>query len=79
MLEYEGVRFSVLLDLAKPKATATKVVLTSGDAYVTELTLSEVRACPDCLLAFTAGKLDGAMPGMQINFWAKDVVKMELR
>jgi DMSO/TMAO reductase YedYZ molybdopterin-dependent catalytic subunit len=77
--DYEGVRFAALLDLAKPKSGATKVILTSGDAYVTELTLSELRACADCLLAFNAGKLDGAMPGMQSNFWAKDVVKMELR
>jgi DMSO/TMAO reductase YedYZ molybdopterin-dependent catalytic subunit len=79
MQDYEGVRFAALLDLAKPKTGASKVILTSSDAFVTELTLSDVRACTDCLLAFSAGKLDAAMPGMQSNFWARDVVKMEIR
>lgn len=77
--DYEGVRMNTLIDLAKPKATATKVVLTSGDGYVTELTLSQVRACPNSLLAFNAGKLDAVFPELESSFWAKDVVKAEIR
>jgi hypothetical protein len=79
MQEYEGVRLIGLLDMARVKENATKLVMTSADGFVSEVALADVKKCADCLLAFRAGKLDAVMPGMQSNFWAKDVVKIEAK
>jgi len=77
--DYEGVRLSALLDQAQVKSSATELILSSSDGFTTEVTLADVRQCADCLLAFNAGKLDAVMPGMQSNFWARDVVKIEVK
>jgi DMSO/TMAO reductase YedYZ molybdopterin-dependent catalytic subunit len=79
MQDYEGVRLSALLDQAKVKDSATKLVLSSSDGFTTEVSLADARKCADCLLAFNAGKLDAVMPGMQSNFWARDVTKIEVK
>jgi hypothetical protein len=80
MQDYEGVRLNTLLDQAKVKTSATKLVMISSDGYTVEVGLADVRNCADCLIFFDdAGKLDAAMPGMQTNFWAKDVVKIEVK
>ena len=68
-----------LLDLAKPAATATKLVLTSSDGFAAEVALADVRKTADCLLAFSSGKLDAVMPGMASSLWSKDVVKIEVK
>ena len=77
--DYEGVRLNALLDLASVKSSAAKLVMTSSDGFVSEVGLADVRKCADCLLAFNGTKLDAVMPGMQSNFWAKDVVKIEVK
>ena len=51
--DYEGVRLSTLLDLAKVKPEATKLVITASDGFTAEVFLAEVQAIPDCLVAFT--------------------------
>jgi hypothetical protein len=79
MQDYEGVRLNALLDQAQVKASATKLILSSFDGFVTEVSLADVRKCADCLLAFNAGKLDAVMPGMQSSSWAKDVVKLDVK
>jgi tungstate transport system substrate-binding protein len=78
--DFEGVRLNALLDAAKPNASATKLVMTSSDGFAVELTLADARKCADCLIAFAdGGKLNAAMPGMASNFWARDVVKIEIK
>ena len=79
MQTYEGVRLIVLLDQAKLKDSATKLVMTSADGYASEVAFADVKKCADCLIAFNGNKLDVAMPGMASNFWAKDVVKIEVK
>jgi DMSO/TMAO reductase YedYZ molybdopterin-dependent catalytic subunit len=79
MQDYEGVRLNALLDLASVKSSATKLVMTSSDGFVSEVMLADVRKCADCLLAYSDKKLNAAMPGMLSNFWAKDVVKIEVK
>jgi DMSO/TMAO reductase YedYZ molybdopterin-dependent catalytic subunit len=79
MQEYEGIRLIGLLDQAKVKESATKLVMTSADGFVSEVALADVKKCADCLIAFRSGKLDAVMPGMASNFWAKDVVKIEAK
>jgi hypothetical protein len=76
---YQGIRLNALLDQAKVKDSATKLILSSSDGFTTEVSLADARKCSDCLLAFNAGKLNAIMPGMQSNFWARDVVKIELK
>ena len=79
--EYEGVRLSDLLALAKPAASATKIVFTAADGFSAEAELADVRSCADCMVAFTntPGKLKLAMPGQPSSLWVKDVNKIELK
>ncbi|MEW6402903.1 MAG: molybdopterin-dependent oxidoreductase, partial [Chloroflexota bacterium] len=78
---YEGVSLNALLDLAGVKDGATTLVITAADGYVSEVSLADVRACMDCLLAFTntAEKFKLAMPNLPSAAWVKDVVKIEVK
>jgi DMSO/TMAO reductase YedYZ molybdopterin-dependent catalytic subunit len=79
-IEVEGVRLNALIELVKVKPEAKTLVVTSSDGYVTEIGLADVVACADCMVAFEDdGSLKLAMPGMQSNFWAKAVVKIEAK
>jgi DMSO/TMAO reductase YedYZ molybdopterin-dependent catalytic subunit len=79
-MEVEGVRLNALLELVKVKPEAKTLVVTSSDGYVTEIGLADVVACADCMVAFEDdGTLKLAMPGMAGNFWAKAVVKIEVK
>jgi DMSO/TMAO reductase YedYZ molybdopterin-dependent catalytic subunit len=79
--QYEGVRLSDLLDLAKVKEDATKLVFTAVDGFSAEVDLTEVMDCADCLLGFTntPGKFKMVMPGLSSNLWVKDVVIIEVK
>jgi DMSO/TMAO reductase YedYZ molybdopterin-dependent catalytic subunit len=79
--DYEGVRLSTLLDMAKVKPEATKLVLTASDGFTAEVFLTEVQANPDCLVAFTdtPGVFSMVMPGLPSNTWIKGVVKIEVK
>ncbi len=79
--DYEGVRLSTLLDRAKLKSEAKKLVTTSDDGFVAEVFLAEVRSCVDCLVAFTStpGKFNLVMPGLPSSVWAKSVVRIEVK
>ena len=78
--DYEGVRLNALLDLAKVKDTATKIVMSSSDGFNAEVALADVKKCADCLIAFAdGGKLNAAMSGMASSVWSRDVVKIEVK
>jgi DMSO/TMAO reductase YedYZ molybdopterin-dependent catalytic subunit len=79
--DYEGIRLSTLLDLAKVKPEATKLVITASDGFTAEVFLTEVLASPDCLVAFTdtPGVFNLVMPGMPSSVWTKGVVKIEVK
>lgn len=71
---------TTLLEQAEPKASAAILTMIAGDGYSVELPLAEVQACNDCLLAINKqGQLKAVMPGMESNFWVKDVVKIEIQ
>jgi DMSO/TMAO reductase YedYZ molybdopterin-dependent catalytic subunit len=77
---YRGIRLNDLLNLAGPDDAATTLVMTSSDGYTTEVSLSDVQDCPDCLIAFEEdGTLSMAMVGMESNFWAKMVNFLEVK
>jgi DMSO/TMAO reductase YedYZ molybdopterin-dependent catalytic subunit len=77
---YQGVRLNALLELAKVKPEAKKLVFTAADGYQAEIELSKVLECSDCLLAFTntLGKFKLVMPGMDSGLWVKDIIKIEV-
>lgn len=79
--DYEGVRLSELLALARPAAGATKLVFTASDGYAVTADLQAVLDCSDCLLGFTntPGKFKLVMPGMESAFWVKDIEKIEVQ
>jgi len=79
--DYEGVSLNALLDLAGLKDGAKTLLVTAADGYTAEIDLAAVRACADCLLGFTttAEKFKMVMPGLESNFWVKDVVKIEVK
>jgi len=78
-MEVEGVRLNALLDLAGVKPEAKTLVITASDDFFAEVDLAAVRACVDCLIYFDEDMLRTAMPGMESNFWVKDVVKLEVK
>jgi len=79
--EYEGVSLNSLLDMAGIQESATTLVFTASDGYVSEVRLSDVRACLNSLLAFTdtAEHFNMVMPDLPSSAWAKDVVKIEVK
>jgi DMSO/TMAO reductase YedYZ molybdopterin-dependent catalytic subunit len=77
---YRGVRLNALLGAAGIDADVTRVVMRAGDGFETHASLEDVRACGDCLVAFTDGEqLDTVMPGMEGGLWVKDVIEIELQ
>lgn len=80
-VEYNGVLFSTLIDLAKPQADVSTIVLTASDGYTVEVALADVQACPKCLVAILSsdGYLMSVMPDMESSAWVKNLVKIEFK
>ncbi len=79
--DFDGVSLNALIDMAGVKDGAKTLFVTSADGYTTEVALSDVRACADCLLGFTdtAEQFKLVMPNLPSNTWAKDVIKIEVK
>jgi DMSO/TMAO reductase YedYZ molybdopterin-dependent catalytic subunit len=79
--DYEGVSLNALLEMAGVQDGVTKLVITSMEGYAAEVSLEEVRACTDCLVAFTdtAEMMKMVMPDLPSNLWVKDVVSLEVK
>ncbi len=79
--DFEGISLNTLLDLAGVKDGAKTLVVTAADGYISEVSLSDARACTNCLLGFTntQEKFKLVMPNLPSNTWAKDVIKIEVK
>ncbi len=79
--DYEGVSLNSLLDLAGVKDGATTLVITASDGYSAEVKLTDVRDCPNSLVAFTTTpeKFNIVLPDLPTETWVKDVVKIEVK
>ena len=79
--DYEGISLKALLELAGVQEEATTLVVTASDGFVVEIGLADVLACENCLFGFTetVEKFKLVLPGMESNFWAKDVVSIEVK
>jgi len=78
---YEGVSLNALIDLAGAKEGAARLAITASDGYISEVGLDEVRACSDCLVAFTetTDVFSLVMPGLPSGAWVKGVVRLEVK
>ncbi len=80
MQSYQGVSVNNLLNLAGMDAAATALLITASDGYKTEVSLADLKNCADCLIAFEEdGTLSMVMPGMESNYWAKQVNFLEVK
>lgn len=80
MQTYQGIRLNDLLNLAGPGGGATTLVVTASDGYAVEVSLSEVLACSDCLIAIEEdGTLSMVMVGMKSSAWTKMVNFIEVK
>jgi DMSO/TMAO reductase YedYZ molybdopterin-dependent catalytic subunit len=79
--EYEGVSLNALLDQAGVQPGATTLVFTATDGYTVEVALSDVRACPNSLVAFgeTPGEFNVILPDLPTNTWAKQLARIEVK
>jgi DMSO/TMAO reductase YedYZ molybdopterin-dependent catalytic subunit len=79
--DYEGLRLYSLLVLAEIKPEAAKLVLTAADGFTAEVDLATVKACTDCLVAFsdTPGSFNLVMPGQASSLWVKNIANIEVK
>ena len=79
--DFEGVSLNALLDLAGVKDGAAKLVATASDGYSSEVSLKDVRDCPNSLIAFgdTSESFTMVLPDLQTNTWVKNLVKLEVK
>ena len=79
--DYNGVRLSDLIDKAKVKTEAASMVMTASDGFTSEIDLATLKACADCMIAFTetAGTLNAVMPGQSNKAWVKGIVSIEFK
>jgi hypothetical protein len=78
--EYTGVRFTDLLAALKVQSGATTVDLGCSDGFMAEVSLADLKASADAMIAIgDDGSLNAVMPGMGSKAWAKDIVSMEFK
>ena len=78
---FTGVRLSDLMTAASVKPEATSLVLTGSDGYSATIDLATLKACADCMVAFTntPGTFMSVMPGQAGKVWVKGLVKLEFK
>ena len=78
---FTGVRISDLMTAASVQAAAANSVLTGGDGYSAQIDMATLKACADCMVAFTntPGTFLAVMPGQAGKVWVKGVVKLEFK
>ena len=75
-----GVLIMDLLNEAKLNDGASAIVLVADDGYTAEITLDELRACPDCILSFRSnGGFSSVMPGFSGKQQVKGVIEIQVK
>jgi len=71
---YQGVILKDLLNLAGTPSAGGTLVIVANDGYQSEVDIPTVMACEECLISIAEdGSLAMVMPGLENNFWVKDV------
>lgn len=78
---FSGVRFSDLMTAASVKSEATSLVMTASDGFSSTIDLTTLKACADCMVAFTdtPGTFMSVMPGQTGKMWVKGLVMLEFK
>jgi DMSO/TMAO reductase YedYZ molybdopterin-dependent catalytic subunit len=76
---YTGIAINDLLDTAGPAAEATMLVLVADDGYSAEVTLAEVQACADCIVAFDDAGFRSVLPGLSGKAQVKGLVEIQVK
>jgi len=76
-----GVRFSVLMAAASVQSAAASMVMTGSDGYSATIDLATLKACTDCMVAFTStpGSFLSVMPNQPGKVWVKDLITIEFK
>lgn len=75
---YTGVGINTLLDKAGVARDATEVVFVADDGYTASVTLDELKACSDCIVAFRSeGGFSTVLPGFPSNVQVKGVTEIQ--
>ena len=72
---YEGVSLAAVLEDAGLSGSS-EITMTSSDGYEASLTVDEVSACANCIVAFDEDTLRTVMPDMSGKLNVKDLVKI---
>ena len=78
---FSGIRISDLITAASVKPEAASLVLTGSDGYSATIDLATLKACSDCIVAFTTapGTFMSVMPGQAGKVWVKGLVTLEFK
>ena len=78
---FTGVRISDLMKAASVQAAAATLVLTGSDGYSAQIDMATLKACADCMVAFTdtPGTFLAVMPGQAGKLWVKGVAKLDFK
>ncbi len=79
--DFTGVRLNDLMNKAQVNSDVASMVMTGSDGYSATVDIATVKACTDCMIAFTdtAGTLTSVMPGQSGKAWVKGIVKIEFK
>ena len=77
---YTGVLIMDLLDEAELNADATMVTFVADDGYSAEVSLDELKACPDCIVSFRdQGGFSTVLPDFSSKLQVKGVVEIQVK
>jgi len=78
---FTGVRFSDLMAAASVQSAATTLVMTGSDAYSASIDLVTLKACTDCMVAFTStpGSFLAVMPNQPGKVWVSNLVSLQFK
>jgi len=77
---YTGVLIMDLLNEAQMSEGATMVTFVADDGYTAEVSLDELKACPDCIVSFRdQGGFSVVMPGFSTKLQVKGVVEIQVK
>jgi hypothetical protein len=63
----------------KINSDAKSIVFVAMDGYLSELPLLDALQCSDCLVSIDdEDSLNLIMPGMESNFWVKDIIQFDI-
>lgn len=77
---YTGILIMDLLNQAGIKAGATTLTFVGDDGYTADVALSDIQACPDCIISFrNQGGFSTVLPGFPGNVQVKGVIEIQVK